>query len=69
MLDHLTLTQDAAGSKGEASLQKTVNPTAKHRARETTVRAGGEVPRAAHRVAKHKVGDTLEIMFLKIFSK
>lgn len=54
VLDHLTLTQDAAGSEVEASLQKTDSPTAKHRARETTVGAGGEVPRAAHRIAKHK---------------
>lgn len=69
ILDHLTLPQDAAVSEAEASLQKTVSPTAKHRASETTVGAEGEVPRAAHRIAKHKAGDVLEIIFWKIFSK
>ncbi|XP_065496630.1 cytoskeleton-associated protein 5-like [Caloenas nicobarica] len=56
ILDHLTLIEDAAGSEVEVYLRKTVSPTAKHGAKETTVGAGEEDPWAACRLAKDKAG-------------
>ncbi|XP_054691558.1 cytoskeleton-associated protein 5-like [Grus americana] len=44
ILDHLTLIEDTAGSEVEAYLRKTVSPTAKQGANETTVGAGEEAP-------------------------